>query len=99
MINQDLNQMVTALVDGDNDKAKEHLSQYFNSVASKSINEPATPAQQPPSPVNEAAYDVYLNKKLIDTVFFNGYSAEEVKKSLIDHDGYDSGIVVKVSRR
>jgi hypothetical protein len=46
------------------------------------------------------AYDVYLNGELIDTVFQSDPSdAEEVKKSLINHDGYDSGIVVKKARR
>jgi hypothetical protein len=46
------------------------------------------------------AYDVYLNNKLIDTVFQSGPSTpEEVKKSLINHDGYDPGIVVKKARK
>ena len=40
------------------------------------------------------AYDVYLDGKLIDTVWFTGYNADEVRQSLIDHDGYDSGIEV-----
>ena len=41
------------------------------------------------------AFDVYLNKKLIDTVFYNdGITAGEVRKSLIDHDGYDPRISV-----
>lgn len=94
-MNKTLSNMVTALVDGENDKAKELLSQYFNTVASSNINAPPTPQVA----VNEQAYDVYLNKKLIDTVFYNDYSVEDVKKSLVDHDGYDSGIVVKVSQR
>jgi hypothetical protein len=46
------------------------------------------------------AYDVYLDGKLIDTVFQSGISdEEEVKKSLINHDGYDPGIEVRKSRR
>jgi len=46
------------------------------------------------------AYDVYLNGKLIDTVFQSDPSnPEDVKRSLINHDGYDSGIVVKKARR
>lgn len=40
------------------------------------------------------AYDVYLSGELIDTVWFTGYTATEVKKSLIEHDGYDSNIQV-----
>jgi len=41
------------------------------------------------------AYNVYLNGKLIDTVWFTGYTAEEARLSLINHDGYDPRIVVK----
>lgn len=42
----------------------------------------------------QKAFDVYLNGKWIDTVFANGYDAEEMKRSLVDHDGYDFKIVV-----
>jgi hypothetical protein len=47
------------------------------------------------------AYNVYLNGKEIDTVFYNDGSTtvEEVKKSLVNHDGYDSDIVVKKERK
>lgn len=41
------------------------------------------------------AYEVYLQGKHIDTVFYKGYTTEEVKESLINHDGYDTGIAVK----
>jgi hypothetical protein len=43
------------------------------------------------------AYDVYLNGKCIDTVFFNkkGIDAEYVKSALINHDGYDDRIIVR----
>lgn len=41
------------------------------------------------------AWDIYLNGKLIDTVFDSEKDPEEVKKSLINHDGYDPGIKVK----
>jgi hypothetical protein len=48
---------------------------------------------------NMQAFDVYLNGKLIDTVFYTkGFDAEEVKKSLIDHDGYDPEIEIKKPR-
>jgi ribosomal protein L37AE/L43A len=40
------------------------------------------------------AYDVFLNGKLIDTVFDSETDPAEVKKSLINHDGYDAGIKV-----
>lgn len=47
------------------------------------------------------AFDVYLHKRLIDTVFYGDSSvvnADEVRKSLIEHDGYDSSIVVRSHR-
>jgi hypothetical protein len=51
-------------------------------------------------------YEVYLGGKLIDTVFYThptGYTAQErvedVRKSLIDHDGYDPRIRVKCDRK
>ena len=42
-------------------------------------------------------FDVYLNGKVIDTVFYSksaNVDANEVKRSLVNHDGYDSGIEV-----
>ena len=42
-------------------------------------------------------FNVYLNGKLIDTVFYSASAkvdADEVKRSLINHDGYDGGIKV-----
>lgn len=44
------------------------------------------------------AYNVYLNNVLVDTVFFVNMDSNEVKRSLIEHDGYDSRIVVKVQK-
>lgn len=44
------------------------------------------------------AWDVFLNGKEIDTVFYTTdprRTPEEVKKSLVEHDGYDGNIVVK----
>ena len=46
----------------------------------------------------QKAYIVYLNGKKIDTVFAKGYDVEEMKKSLIEHDGYDPAIKVKESK-
>lgn len=41
------------------------------------------------------AYTVYLGKKEIDVVFWvDNSDAEEVKQSLINHDGYDPRIRV-----
>jgi hypothetical protein len=41
-------------------------------------------------------WNVYLRGKLIDIVFYNrGMTADEVRRSLIDHDNYDSGIHVR----
>ena len=54
------------------------------------------------------AYNVYLNGEKIDTVFYstgshaNDTKAEaeaDVKRSLVNHDGYSSGIVVKRERK
>lgn len=46
------------------------------------------------------AYNVYLDGKGIDKVFWVGNSdAEEVKRSLIEHDGYDPGINVRQERK
>lgn len=45
------------------------------------------------------AYDVYLKGELIDTVFWiNNSDCEEVRKSLINHDGYNSAIIVKCAK-
>jgi hypothetical protein len=42
------------------------------------------------------AWNVYLNGKQIDTVFYEtDCDAEYVRKSLIDHDGYDFRIFVE----
>jgi hypothetical protein len=49
---------------------------------------------------SSVAYNVYLYGKLIDTVFQSGASTvEEVKRSLIDHDGYDPAIRVTNAAR
>lgn len=47
------------------------------------------------------AFNVYLSGKLIDTVFYSqsaNETPEDVKRSLVNHDGYDSRIVVKRAR-
>lgn len=46
------------------------------------------------------AFSVWLNDEHIDTVFFvHTMTANEVRKSLIEHDGYDLGIVVYKQRK
>lgn len=47
-------------------------------------------------------FDVYLHGKLIDTVFYSksaNVTADEVRRSLIDHDGYDPAIQVRAAKR
>lgn len=45
------------------------------------------------------AWDVYLGRKQIDTVFYTkDCDAEYVRTSLINHDGYDYRIVVRSAR-
>lgn len=46
------------------------------------------------------AFNVYLNGKLIDTLYFTKgqETSDEVRRSLINHDGYDSRIIVKKVR-
>lgn len=44
------------------------------------------------------AFNVYRGRKLIDTVFATGYDAEDMRRSLIDHDGYPYDIRVTVRR-
>lgn len=42
------------------------------------------------------AWNVYLRGKLIDTVFFtHDIDADTVRRSLVNHDGYDSAITVR----
>ena len=48
------------------------------------------------------AFNVYLGSKLIDTVFYGKgvkVDKEEVRKSLINHDGYDPAIRVTKKRK
>jgi hypothetical protein len=48
------------------------------------------------------AYNVYLNGRLFDTVFYSrgaNVTASEVRDSLINHDGYDPRIKVYRARK
>jgi hypothetical protein len=40
-------------------------------------------------------FNVYNNGKLVDTCFANYPDAQEMRASLINHDGYDSTITVR----
>lgn len=40
------------------------------------------------------AFNVYRRGRLIDTVWFTGYTVEEARHSLINHDGYPHDIIV-----
>lgn len=46
------------------------------------------------------AFNVYKGRKLIDTVFYSGdnTTADDVRRSLIGHDGYDADIHVTKAR-
>ena len=44
------------------------------------------------------AWDVYLRGRKIDTVFATGYDAEEMKRSLINHDGYNANITIRKAK-
>ena len=46
------------------------------------------------SPKHEG-FDVYLRGKWIDKVFATGYDENEMRLSLINHDGYDLAITVR----
>jgi hypothetical protein len=45
-------------------------------------------------------FNIYLKGKIIDSVFYTDpkMTREEVKRALVEHDGYDSAIVVTRAR-
>ena len=46
------------------------------------------------------AWNVWLLGRLIDTVFYDAdCDADYVRRGLIDHDGYDSRIIVRRNNR
>jgi len=48
------------------------------------------------------AFNVYLHGKWIDKIFYSSgisIDPDEVRRSLIHHDGYDEAITVKRQRR
>ena len=44
-------------------------------------------------------FNVYLRGKWIDKVFATGYDEDEMRRSLIDHDGYNPAITVRKERK
>ena len=45
--------------------------------------------------MKQLAWDVYLNNKIIDTVWFDeDMTEDQVEDALINHDNYDPAIVV-----
>ena len=45
------------------------------------------------------AWDVILNGKVVDTVWYTkDCDADYVRRSLVDHDGYDTNITVRRSK-
>lgn len=44
-------------------------------------------------------YTVYLNGRLIDKVAAIGYNRDSMRRSLINHDGYNPRIIVRVARK
>jgi len=49
----------------------------------------------------QTGWDVYLNGKWIEKVFYDAdmTDAEEIKKSLVNHDGFNPGIVVRKEKK
>lgn len=86
---------VNGVINKDSDSSEKAFQSYLTGRAKEMIQE--AKEEKAKEKLVEKAFDVYKNGKLIDTVFYNYDDAEEVKKSLIDHDGYDSDIKVKVS--
>jgi hypothetical protein len=46
--------------------------------------------------IRSEAWDVYLHSRKIDRVFYvPGMLADDVRRGLINHDGYDPAIIVR----
>lgn len=58
-----------------------------------------TPLQPTIRPRPLVPFDVMLHGKLVATVYFAGMTAEEVRRSLIEHDGMSPAINVYRSVR
>ena len=72
------------------------LADELHSKSGRNLKNRIEKLQEAYKEAKSQEWKVYLNGKNIDTVFYQlGIDAEEVRKGLIDHDGYDSGITVK----
>jgi len=72
--------------------AEEYAQSFVNNARDESNY---ASARKNPS----TGWDVFLDGKKIDTVFYSGNDdADDVRRSLIDHDGYDSRITVRKMR-
>lgn len=66
-----------------------------NIVEDEELEENRKRARHPNGP-GQARFDVYLGKEITDGVYFDdGMSDDEVRLSLIEHEGYDPRITVK----
>jgi hypothetical protein len=89
---------VRAAFDGGKTEGEAALAAYSSSSLKKNM------ANMSSTDTRHLALDVYLGSKKIDTVFqtskgTNAEIVEEVRRGLINHDGYDSGIRVVVRRK
>lgn len=75
-----------------NKLAMAHLFKSDPIKGSKTMTRNANPTSAP--------FNVYLHGKKIDTVFYDPrtFSADEIRQSLVNHDGYDSDIEVRKGR-
>lgn len=67
----------------------------FSVVKASSLHK--NPSRRPGAYSPQIAFDVYLRGKKVDTIFYSARSivtADEVRRSLISHDGYDPEIRV-----
>lgn len=75
-------------------EVSEYVSKYHKNMPLGS----AAKIGESGNPMN--SWDVYLKGKKIDTVFYTpDCDAEYVKKSLVDHDGYDPAVSVKLAKK
>jgi len=44
-------------------------------------------------------FNVYLNGRRIDSVWGQDESREDVRRCLVEHDGYDARIIVRIDHR
>ena len=75
------------------------LTETMELDAKNKVVEPVVETADETITEGSIAWDVFLNGKKIDTVWDSDKDAADVKRSLVNHDGYDSEIVVKKSRK